>query len=196
MVILAGAGRAEVALRQRIGRGLRAKKKGPNVCFIVDIDDDFNNHLINHAAQRRAIVLNTPGFNEGWLTNFLITHLKKKNEEVVSHICSNRMRYSSCRMRHFRGLPMQVVGGNRSAGIVNVGFYHQGAPLLDGGEDADWTSAPYIAEQTCKKWGYAGAEQLNQLAHTQGFFNGYGFLLRGTVYQKFQCISNQPIARP
>nr|DAS20069.1 MAG TPA: YecR-like lipoprotein [Caudoviricetes sp.] len=94
------------------------------------------------------------------------------------------------------GLPMQVVGGNRSAGIVNVGFYHQGAPLLDGGEDADWTSAPYIAEQTCKKWGYAGAEQLNQLAHTQGFFNGYGFLLRGTVYQEFQCISNQPIARP
>ena len=70
MVILAGAGRAEVALRQRIGRGLRAKKKGPNVCFIVDIDDDFNNHLINHAAQRRAIVLNTPGFNEGVVDEF------------------------------------------------------------------------------------------------------------------------------
>ena len=70
MVILAGAGRAEVALRQRIGRGLRAKKKGPNVCFIVDIDDDFTNHPISHAAQRRAFVLNTPEFNEGVADEF------------------------------------------------------------------------------------------------------------------------------
>ncbi|MBH8434009.1 hypothetical protein I8Q59_09430, partial [Acinetobacter baumannii] len=31
LIILAGGGKAEVALRQRIGRGLRAKKFGPNV---------------------------------------------------------------------------------------------------------------------------------------------------------------------
>lgn len=70
MVILAGGGKAEVAMRQRIGRGLRAKKKSPNVCFVVDFDDQYNNHLINHAAQRRAIVVNTPGFAEGVVDEF------------------------------------------------------------------------------------------------------------------------------
>ena len=70
MVILAGGGKAEVALRQRIGRGLRAKKHGPNVCFVVDFDDQYNNHLINHAAQRRAIIVNTPGFAEGIVDEF------------------------------------------------------------------------------------------------------------------------------
>lgn len=64
MVILAGGGKAEVALRQRIGRGLRAKKTGPNVCFVVDFDDGLNTHLREHAAQRRAIVEATPGFAE------------------------------------------------------------------------------------------------------------------------------------
>lgn len=65
MVILAGGGKAEVALRQRIGRGLRAKKHGANVCFVVDFEDGYNNHLIAHSAQRKAIVTNTPGFDEG-----------------------------------------------------------------------------------------------------------------------------------
>lgn len=70
MVILAGAGKAEVAIRQRIGRGLRAKKKGPNVCFILDFDDPFNNHLFDHANQRRLIIQNTAGFNEGIVADF------------------------------------------------------------------------------------------------------------------------------
>lgn len=67
MIILAGAGKAEVALRQRIGRGLRAKSKGPNVAFIVDFTDSLNNTLRGHALQRRAIVEATPGFVEGIL---------------------------------------------------------------------------------------------------------------------------------
>lgn len=67
MVILAGGGKAEVALRQRVGRGLRAKKSGPNVCFIVDFTDDFNNHLKKHAMQRREIISNTKGFGENIL---------------------------------------------------------------------------------------------------------------------------------
>lgn len=67
MVILAGGGKAEVAQRQRIGRGLRAKKFGPNVCFIVDFLDSRNKHLAKHSAQRRAIVEQTPGFAEGIL---------------------------------------------------------------------------------------------------------------------------------
>ena len=46
MVILAGAGKTQVANRQRIGRGLRAKKEGPNVCFVVDFDDPFNKYLV------------------------------------------------------------------------------------------------------------------------------------------------------
>ena len=64
MIILAGAGKAEVALRQRIGRGLRAKKSGPNVAFIVDFEDIFNDHLKVHYQQRHAIVAGTPGFAE------------------------------------------------------------------------------------------------------------------------------------
>lgn len=67
MVILAGGGKAEVALRQRIGRGLRAKKTGANVCFVVDFEDGYNNHLTRHAAQRRAIIEATPGFAENIL---------------------------------------------------------------------------------------------------------------------------------
>jgi len=64
MIILAGGGKAEVALRQRIGRGLRAKKKGPNVAFIVDFDDPFNSHTKNHATQRLSIIKDTEGFGE------------------------------------------------------------------------------------------------------------------------------------
>lgn len=67
MVILAGGGKAEVALRQRVGRGLRAKKVGPNVCFVVDFEDGHNKHLVKHATQRRAIVESTPGFAENVL---------------------------------------------------------------------------------------------------------------------------------
>ncbi len=66
-VCLAGAGKAEVAMRQRIGRGLRAKKKGPNVCFVTDFSDDFNTYLKSHAWQRLAILKATPGFAENIL---------------------------------------------------------------------------------------------------------------------------------
>lgn len=68
MVILAGGGKAEVALRQRVGRGLRAKK-GANVCFIVDFCDEHNVHLQEHAAMRIGIIRATPGFAENILPN-------------------------------------------------------------------------------------------------------------------------------
>ena len=64
MIILAGAGKAEVALRQRVGRGLRAKKSGPNVAFIVDFEDIYNDHLKVHFQQRHSIIAGTPGFAE------------------------------------------------------------------------------------------------------------------------------------
>lgn len=67
MVILAGAGKAEVQLRQRIGRGLRAKKSGPNVALIVDFCDTGNQYLTQHALQRRQIITDTPGFSENIL---------------------------------------------------------------------------------------------------------------------------------
>jgi len=67
MAILAGGGKAEVALRQRIGRGLRAKKVGPNICFVVDFTDAGNKYLLKHAKARREIVENTPGFVENIL---------------------------------------------------------------------------------------------------------------------------------
>jgi len=67
LVILAGGGKAEVALRQRIGRGLRRKKSGPNIALIVDFVDPGNTHLRKHARERRRIVESTDGFNEGIL---------------------------------------------------------------------------------------------------------------------------------
>lgn len=71
MIILGGGGKAEVALRQRIGRGLREKKNGmPNVAFVVDFADDFNNHLKGHYKQRRSIIENTPGFSENVVDDF------------------------------------------------------------------------------------------------------------------------------
>lgn len=64
LIALAGGGKAEVALRQRIGRGLRCKKNGPNVALVVDFDDPFNSHTKGHAAQRKMIILETEGFGE------------------------------------------------------------------------------------------------------------------------------------
>lgn len=71
MVILAGGGKAEVAIRQRIGRGLREKKNGmPNVAFIIDFTDPHNTHLRGHYLQRRAIIESTPGFAENIVQDF------------------------------------------------------------------------------------------------------------------------------
>jgi len=67
MVINAAGGKAEVNLRQRIGRGLRSKKTGPNVCFFLDFTDIHNKHLGKHSATRRGIVQATPGFDENIL---------------------------------------------------------------------------------------------------------------------------------
>ena len=67
LIILGGGGKAEVALRQRIGRGLRKKKAGPNVAFVVDFMDSQNDHLRGHYLQRRAIIESTKGFGENIL---------------------------------------------------------------------------------------------------------------------------------
>jgi len=67
LVQLAGGGKAQVALRQRIGRGLRAKKNAPNFAFIADYSCNMNTTLRDHARQREAIVRGIPGFVEGIL---------------------------------------------------------------------------------------------------------------------------------
>lgn len=64
LIALAGGGKAEVALRQRIGRGLRAKKNGPNVALVIDFNDPFNSHTKKHAMQRFSIINETEGFGE------------------------------------------------------------------------------------------------------------------------------------
>ncbi|WP_151708825.1 DEAD/DEAH box helicase [Acinetobacter brisouii] len=70
VIILAGGGKAEVALRQRIGRGLRAKKLGPNVAFVIDFSDHWNNHTKAHALQRLDIIKGTEGFGENIVSKF------------------------------------------------------------------------------------------------------------------------------
>lgn len=64
---LCGGGKAEVSLRQRCGRGLRAKKTGPNIAFIADYSCNLNTYLRDHQNQRRRIIERTPGFAEGIL---------------------------------------------------------------------------------------------------------------------------------
>lgn len=71
VIVLAGGGKAEVATRQRIGRGLREKKNGsPNCAFIIDFNDNTNNYLHEHSAQRKLIIDKTPGFAEGIVNDF------------------------------------------------------------------------------------------------------------------------------
>lgn len=67
LVVLAGGGKAEVALRQRIGRGLREKKRGPNICFVLDFTDHHNRRLMGHALERQTVIRSTPGFVENVL---------------------------------------------------------------------------------------------------------------------------------
>ena len=69
VVILAGGEKAEVALRQRIGRGLRAKKSGPNIALIIDFFDGYNRYLKEHSMQRLNIIKNTEGFGENVLAD-------------------------------------------------------------------------------------------------------------------------------
>lgn len=70
LVVLAGAGKAEVQTRQRIGRGARAKKRGPNVFFVVDFIEAANNTLRDHQNERIAIIKGTPGFAENIVNDF------------------------------------------------------------------------------------------------------------------------------
>jgi superfamily II DNA or RNA helicase len=63
-IILAGGGKSEIANRQRVGRGLRRKKIGPNYCFVFDFMDSQNSHIKTHYLQRRRIIEETPGFRE------------------------------------------------------------------------------------------------------------------------------------
>jgi superfamily II DNA or RNA helicase len=68
LVIMAGGGKAEVANRQRIGRGLREKRSGPNVCFILDFNDAHNRYLHEHYLERLRVISGTPGFSNNLLT--------------------------------------------------------------------------------------------------------------------------------
>lgn len=67
LIILAGGGKGEIALRQRIGRGLRKKQTGPNIAYVVDFQDAFHKILRDHSYTRRAIIENTDGFGENVL---------------------------------------------------------------------------------------------------------------------------------
>jgi len=67
LVQLAGGMKAEVSLRQRVGRGLRRKRLGPNIAFIADYSCNTATVLRDHARQREGIIRGTPGFAENVL---------------------------------------------------------------------------------------------------------------------------------
>jgi len=79
IVALAGGGKAEIALRQRIGRGLRAKKTGANQCMVLDFQDTRSKHLVKHYKARRQIIESTPGFVENILEPKQDFPYQKKN---------------------------------------------------------------------------------------------------------------------
>jgi superfamily II DNA or RNA helicase len=70
LIVLAGAGKAEVQTRQRIGRGLRKKKHGPNIAFVVDYGEAINSTLRDHMKERMQIIMGTPGFAENIVADF------------------------------------------------------------------------------------------------------------------------------
>ncbi len=79
LIVLAGAGKAEVALRQRIGRGLRKKPSHkPNKAYILEFRDTLNKHLAGHSEQRRQILESTPGFAENILPPGVDFDFKRK----------------------------------------------------------------------------------------------------------------------
>lgn len=61
VLILAGGGKSERAILQRIGRGLR-QKDGDNTLLVYDIVDDTNKHLYSH-YQNRVEVYQQEGFD-------------------------------------------------------------------------------------------------------------------------------------
>jgi superfamily II DNA or RNA helicase len=77
MIVLAGAGKAEVQTRQRIGRGLRKKKFGPNVAFVVDFIEAANTTLRDHQNDRISIIRSTPGFAENIVSDFDYSQFRK-----------------------------------------------------------------------------------------------------------------------
>jgi superfamily II DNA or RNA helicase len=70
LIVLAGAGKAEVQTRQRIGRGLRKKKHGPNIAYVVDFIEAVNSTLRDHQKDRMDIIRNTPGFADNIVADF------------------------------------------------------------------------------------------------------------------------------
>jgi len=77
LIVLAGAGKAEVQTRQRIGRGLRKKKAGPNVAFVVDFIEAANTTLRDHQNERISIIRGTPGFAENIVNDFDYSQFRK-----------------------------------------------------------------------------------------------------------------------
>lgn len=88
------------------------------------------------------------------------------------------------------GKPVDIVDADRSAGIVEIGYVHVGAPLIDNGEGARWDMAISLADSVCKRWGYQCADLLTPHSVTKGILNGYGQLLNGTVSRKYMCLES------
>jgi hypothetical protein len=83
------------------------------------------------------------------------------------------------------GVP-DVIDANRAAGRVRLGFMHSD-PTYSDGTEINWALGASQANDTCRKWGYSGAEPLNRKVWWQGRYNGYGAKLMGTFYVDYQC---------
>lgn len=68
VLILAAAGKSEIRLLQRLGRGMRQKKDGDNKLIVYDFEDKGNEYLEHHAAERRSVYV-----EEGFDVTYLVS---------------------------------------------------------------------------------------------------------------------------
>jgi len=57
MVVLAGGGKSRIKALQRLGRGVRGKKQGPNRVYVLDFDDNTHVYMKAHSKKRKQIFL-------------------------------------------------------------------------------------------------------------------------------------------
>ena len=55
------------------------------------------------------------------------------------------------------------------AGMIDVGFFHDGLPLVGEENEADWSKSLLVAERFYKKWDYARAEPSQRDYDWRGF---------------------------
>ncbi len=83
-VIMGGGGKSRIKISQRLGRGLRKKKKGYNLVYIVDFNDFSHVFLSSHSKKRKQFYADAGAWmfdNHYKYVNVVVTHAEQLREE-------------------------------------------------------------------------------------------------------------------